>query len=288
MGLSFTFQNPHWAALHEHIIAASQLGLPFIERGMRADRPGVVICGTGPTLLERPALRRIRALAQRGWDVWGLKDAMRLLRERNIRVTGTVAMDPAPEQIDKTPSLPGIEYFLASSCHPAMFQHLRERQIWLFHSATGWQGEGTVPETGEVVQLNEVHLYKELFGCADTVVGGYTVGNRAVGLAKLLGYPKVEVAGLPFGWKVGGEAYAKGAAGRLRPDASLVMVHTDPPWLSKPDLVASALHIAWAIKQRELRYIGEGLPTALAAMSEAELNQQFPGQWPGSKQRKAA
>jgi hypothetical protein len=286
--LSFKFQNPHWQQLHDHIIRASQSGLRLAQRQSRTDRPGLVICGTGPTLLVKENLKAIRARQREGWDIWALKDSMRLLKERRIKVTGTVAMDPAPEQTLKTPRVEGVEYFLASSCHPKLFEHLHGLPITLFHSATGWQGEGTVPETGEVVQLNEVHLYKELFGNADTVVGGFTVANRAVGLGKLLGYPAIDLAGVPFGWRMGEEAYAEGAAGRLKPDASLVIVHTEPPWLSKPDLVASALHIAWAMKQGFVGYIGDGLPAVLAAMDEEELVRQFPGQWPGAKQQRAA
>lgn len=289
------FTNPNFDDLERHIRSAAVRGLPMVRRNGYAGAQGAVVCGSGPSLTIAATLKRIGRYLERGWHVIACKEAIRLLVERGVRVDFSVSMDPGEGQGRKTHRDAGIVYCVASSCHPALFDHLLgdELTVWLFHSACGCAGEAG--------------LYRALFPCGDVMQGGYTVVNRAVSLAKYMGFPKIALAGADFGWRPGrdeldqlraenaideavyrrakrsartGGYYARGAreaagnAGANLTDHGMV---DGKPWMTRPDLLASAVAIARASKRGQIDTIlGDSLAAALARRDEEFLKRVLP------------
>jgi Phage conserved hypothetical protein BR0599/6-hydroxymethylpterin diphosphokinase MptE-like len=117
------FDNPNLPNLASHIRRAATLGLAMVARDGFAGAKGIVICGSAPSLTSAHSLRKIRALARRGWHVMACKEAIRLLIERNVAVDFSVSMDPGENQWRKTHLDARITYCVASSCHPALFDY---------------------------------------------------------------------------------------------------------------------------------------------------------------------
>jgi hypothetical protein len=305
----FAFNNPHFGHLHRNILLAAQRGLPLARHNELAGAR-IAIVATGPTLTP-PRLRELRRMAlppaqarspaplgqfpaplapcaPQGrspappWQLWGLKQALTVLMQAGIPPGATVAMDPDPGQATKYPRVVGVTYWLASSCDPALFDHLAGHDVRVFHSATGWHGHAPDMVTGERRDLGELDLYRRAWGRGDCVVGGYTVVNRALGLAKYLGAGEVRLFGTPFGWREGTRYYADGvdgAAGNAGTDLR-VELPGERPWLTRPDLLASALHVAMVLRTGEVTVAGSSLAVDLAAQPDALLHRLFPGQWP--------
>lgn len=287
MTRSFSFSNPHLTHLHHHILQASQRGLELARHG-ELQGARVAVAATGPTLTAK-RLGELRQLAAHGWQIWALKEAMTVLTAADVPVHATVAMDPDAGQRAKYPRAPGVTYWLASSCAPELFDHLAGLDVRIYHSATGWLGKVPHRETGEMVQICEIHLYRYAYERADCIVGGYTVSNRALGLAKYLGADEVRLFGTPFGWRPEGGYYAQGvtgAAGNQGHDLRIDLPG-DRSWLTRPDLCASAIHVAIAIRAGDCSVAGDSLAGAIARQPDDLLHRLFPGQWPNDPQHPA-
>lgn len=259
-----TFKNPNADKLEDHIRASAALGLPLLQKDCHKDAPGFLVCGTAPSLVEPDNWAEVERLAGLGYIVVALKEAITLLTERGIRVHYTFAMDPDAKQVAKTPLVDGVIYCLASSCSPAMYQHVMAggHEVKIFHSACGLK--------------NETDLYVDLFGKGDVVVGGYTLGNRAVAGCMYMGATKVHTAGIMFGVRTSQEGcqtneakgyYADGVVGKPGntgawfEDGGKV---DGTVWWTKLDLMASALDMARHIKNGLVEVIGESLARSLA------------------------
>jgi Protein of unknown function DUF115 len=266
MPLPIRFTHPEVASLGDHIAHAASLGLPLVPAACHAGDKGAVIVGLGPSLRRGRVVDRIARFARQGWHVFAIKEAARLLAEAGVAVHYAVNMDPGVQEAGRTPILPGVTYCVASSCHPALFRHLHQgnARVWLFHSACGWPGEVT--------------LYRRLFAAADVMVGGYTVVNRALSLARYMGFPRLALAGADFGWRGESGYYAPGVAAKPLADGML-SDHgkvDGRPWFTRPDLLASAAHVARLIKAGEVRVIGDSLAAALARRDAAFIDAVCP------------
>lgn len=263
------FTNPNFEHLAEHIRASAARGLPMVPREAYGRARGAVICGSGPSLTTPATLARIRGYQRRGWHVIACKEAIRLLLDRGVRVDFSVSMDPGAEQWRKTARDAAIVYCVASSCHAALFDWLLDEEltVWVFHSACGCPGEAA--------------LYASLFPCADVMQGGYTVLNRALALAVYMGFPRRVLAGADFGWRPGAAGYyaagAREAAGNLGADLTDQGLVDGREWLTRPDLLASAIAVA-RLKRRGAvdAILGDSLAGALARRDEAFLKRVLP------------
>jgi hypothetical protein len=285
---------------------SASLGLPLVEKDCHKGERCLIV-GTGPTLKNKTVFRQIKSLAK-SHVVIGLKESIPYLISKGIEVTYAVSMDPGGKrQIDRTPAVPGVTYCVASSCHSDFYDHLLENKckIEIFHSACG-QGEahyekGILVNVGgdthamvegefvvkvmnddhevcPVVNLvkNEVDIYRDYFGGDQAVMcGGFTVTNRALALAKYMGFD-VTMAATDFGWrKMGGSHYCDLVQVDHGDDAYM----TDQgavdgtPWYTRPDQLASAVDVAMKVRAGELEIIGDTLPSALAKRDESFLKE---------------
>ena len=242
MATEIKFENPETGNLGRHIAGAAARNLPLVEKDRHRSDRGAVICGLGSSLQKPSVLRRVRDKAKRGWHVFAIKEAITYLRERGITVHYACNMDPQGKEVARTPIYDDVIYCIASSCHPTLFDHAIDggARVEVFHSACGYMDSKMVPgfvldlppdqkaivaqqvelATDDgfrftpicVARVEEVEVYRRLFGIGDTCCGGFTVANRALALAKYMGFQRVVMAGVDFGWRDGGDYYAPSAA----------------------------------------------------------------------------
>jgi hypothetical protein len=286
---------------------SASLGLPVVEKDCCAGE-NCIIVSTGSTIKNKTVMRQIKTYAKTH-TVIALKESIKFLKMKGVKVSYAVSMDPGGErQCKRTPREPDVIYCVASSCNPEFFDYLLEGecQINVFHSACG-QGaptfdKGMLVQVGEddfavvegefvLTTMNEglevcpiismvkqeVEIYKELFeGYADVMCGGFTVSNRALALAKYMGFHEIIMAGTDFGWrKEGGSHYS---------DLVQVATHDDQymtdqgevdgtPWFTKPDQLASAADVAKKIKAGEVTVLGDSLAVALSKRDDQFLEE---------------
>ncbi len=278
MSQTLHLTNTQTAFLPMNVEYASKLPLPFAKRNMLQNERGVVVCGTGPTLVTGQSLREIRRLKRLGYKIMAVKQAIRVLTEHEIPVDFSVAMDPNEKQIAKTPIQHGVLYFVASSCHPKMFDYLMKNkmQINIFHSACG----------AATHDMSEMEIYEKYFpnDCRyeDVAMGGFTVVNRAVSLSDYLGAKKIVIAGAPFGWREESDYYAPSvtepAGNASGPTLDDKGITDGKRWFTKVDLLPSAVSLAKKAKASPNKYefIGDSLAASLCKRSDAFIERVCP------------
>jgi hypothetical protein len=308
MTTAISFERPPDAqSLLPHLEYAAALDLPFVQKDSHVGQKAL-ICSTGPSLKNKSTLRRVKALAK-SHVVFALKESIPFLKSKGVKVSYTVAMDPGGErQITRTPIDTDVTYCIASSCNPKLYDHILGNgcKIEVFHSACGEMQpayepgmrfdcsdtqsaliEGvhvlnTMDDGAQFCPLvpilkTELQLYGEIFGedKVATMCGGFTVTNRALALAKYMGFDKVVMAGTDFGWrKEGGSHYCdlvKVAANddNYMTDQGLI---DGKPWFTRPDQLASAQDVARKIKANEVTIIGDSLALALSKHTDEFLD----------------
>lgn len=278
MSQTLMLSNTQTAFLPMNIEHSASLKLPFAKKGLLSEEKGVVVCGTAPSLVTGSTLREIRELQRKGFKVIAVKQAIRILPEYDIRVDYSVAMDPGEKQIHKTPIDWRVKYFVASSCHPVMFEYLAKGgvEVNIFHSACG----------ASTHDMTEMDLYAKFYpnDCTyeDIAMGGYTVVNRAVALSEYLGAKRIVIAGAPFGWREGTDYYAptvtepaSNASGPTLDDQARV---DGKKWFTKADLLPSAVSLARKAKANPARFdfIGDSLAASLTRKTDAFLERVCP------------
>ena len=306
MAQAIKFSNPEFDRLGRHIASSAARKLPIVQKGMHADDRGALIVALGPSIQKPAVMREVRKFAGLGWTIFALKEAIRWLKDKGLPVHYAANMDPGVNEAQRTPVYPEVTYCLASSCHPVLFDHVLEAggRVLVYHSACGYADHeiraGFALELGDEQQAvvlgqyelattdglqfspivhartSEVEVYRRWFDHADVVIGGFTVANRALGLAKYMGFEKVVLAGTDFGWRVSsGDSYYAGFV-KAAPLNDVWMTDSGrvdgKPWKTRPDLLASAVDIARHIKRGNVKVIGDSLAAALAKHPESYLD----------------
>ena len=108
--------------------------------------------------------------------------------------------------------------------------------------------------------------------------GGFTVANRALALAAYMGLPKLVMAGCDFGWRgeqSDGDARYYADFVKSKPIDQVFMSDHGKvdgrPWMSRPDMVASAQDIARRIKSGQVEVWGDSLAVSLSKFSDEKL-----------------
>lgn len=135
-----------------------------------------VLVGSGPSVADQ--IETIRALKDRGAYVLAIKAAHDFLLERDIVPHVALAVDPQAKIKECfTRNREDIVYFLASQCHPELFDFLAHRKVVLWHLLTGKEQE------------------KELTKGEPLIGGGSTSGMRAMALAHAMGFRRMHIFG---------------------------------------------------------------------------------------------
>lgn len=144
----------------------------FVPEDAKSE-PVAIVC-YGPSLAD--TWERVREFKH----IITCSGAHGFLVERGITPTHHVEVDPRAHKVKLIgPPQEGTRYLIASACHPAVFEHLKGFDVRLWHvfdpSETAAQ---TIPR-GEW-----------------TILGGCSVGLRALAIAKALGFSDLHVFGM--------------------------------------------------------------------------------------------
>lgn len=156
------------AGLFEHIRLAKERELPEVLGGT------VALIGSGPTVKSQlESIRKERDLKN---PIVAIKDAHDWLISEGIVPDYAVAIDPQEHRWNcfrKKDSR--VTYLIASQCHPAMFEHLKDMHVRLWHLYI--RKDQTYPPNSFLV------------------TGGTTTGLRSITLFYAMGYRRFSLYG---------------------------------------------------------------------------------------------
>ena len=140
----------------------------------------IAIVTGGPSLevtfdeLEKLVSDGVKTVAVNGTHDW--------LIERGIRPSAMVMCDARPfnSRFVANPQ-ESIKYFIASQCHPAVYDALEGFDVYQYHLYLG---------------LGERQVVDRIIGSVPWVVGGSTVGLRAIHLMRVLGFQRMHIFGM--------------------------------------------------------------------------------------------
>ena len=170
----------------------------------------VVICGAGPSLADDAA-----DYCNDADQLWGCNSALTWLVDNGYPVTHGITVDQTPSMLVEWESAPDVEYLVASTIHPHLTAHLKERgrTLRFFHNFVGlrkppveWcdcghnhEGESCslcdCTEYAPHVMAFEDWMYLALYPGTIRVGVGLNTAVRAVDLALAMGFDTVTVLG---------------------------------------------------------------------------------------------
>lgn len=248
----------------------------------------LVICGAGTSLRDTAP-----KWCPTGDQVWGCNSALTWLYNNGHKVTHGFTVDQTPQMVEEWASCPDVEYLLASTCHPHLVDYLamQGRSITFFHNYVGIKERPVAypDDDGNTrIMAFEDYLYAALYPGTVRVGAGLNAVTRAIEAGIYLGFKRITVLGADgclrakrpsdpkagFGspehmkWlreevtmhADGGNALASDATA-----TTLEAVIDGRYWISKPDLIISAIWLVW-MKRRygsRLRIMGDTLTKAL-------------------------
>ena len=259
---------------------------PPVVQQDRAKGQHVVICGAGPSLSAAAA-----EWCPQGDQVWAVHSALPALIDHGHKVTAAVCAFPGPAdemlRRNKWATAPDVEYLLASNTDPLVVEYLlqRGRRLRFFHSyicAQPFVAVSYCLDCGRVVQnlaadsscthprteartlAYDAWLYGLLFPPTVWAGSGLTGVPRAIDVAQHMGFERITVLGadccLPVpasydGFRV--PSFANYLEGEIDGRA----------WLTKPDMMVSAVWLAQMQRQhpKRIRLVGDTLPNWLLA-----------------------
>jgi uncharacterized Rossmann fold enzyme len=172
--------------LAEHLHSACVRDLPWFDLAPEHDGH-VCIVGGGPSLAD--TLPELKWRASIGQKVWALNGAARFLYKHGICPDVLVVADARHENVDFLAELnEGVAVYLASQCHPALFDAAHEYGL----PVTLWHANSYgVAETLADEKVRPVHL----------IGGGSTVGLHAMVLASAAGYRNLHLYGFDSSYR---------------------------------------------------------------------------------------
>jgi hypothetical protein len=164
---------PLWAR-DEQIKLAIARGLPHIaEHYDLRPEPIALVC-FGPSLQE--TWEQIRGFQ----FIMSCSGAHKFLVEHGIIPTWHVEVDPRPHKVGLLgPPHPAVEYLIASTCHPAVFEHLKASNVKLWH-----------------VFDAEADALRTLPHGEWALTGGCSVGLRTMTIARFFGFTQQHIFGM--------------------------------------------------------------------------------------------
>lgn len=134
----------------------------------------MVLCCYGPSLID--------TLSSATGDVFSVSGAHDVLLDAGIVPRAHVECDPRPHKAKfLTRPHKDVTYFIASCCHPDVFDALKGYEVVLWHSD---QSD------------DEARLIGQAAPGAPLVLGGSTVGTRALSVGSCLGYRQFRILGM--------------------------------------------------------------------------------------------
>jgi len=155
-----------------NIVSALARGLPEITFGPVPHDGTFVLCGSGPSLLDRvDDIRRERSF---GRPLVAIKGAHDVLVAQGIEPDLFLSVEPRDRPV-RSP-VNRCHYLLASRCPDSLFESLKDYRVSVFHT---WNGDEPAPELKGKLLLT----------------GGSTSGLRAVSVGYAWGFRKFTMYG---------------------------------------------------------------------------------------------
>jgi hypothetical protein len=152
--------------------------------GFGRQSKSVCIVGGAPSMLAN--IDAIRQRKRDGCKLVALNNAWRTLQQHQITPDAIVMLDAREENVEFVQDGPDVKYFIASQCHPGVFNALQHKDVVLWHNLVG--------DNEELRQILEPWWEgpRPIVG----VPGGCTVALRALWLCQLSGYRRIHVYGM--------------------------------------------------------------------------------------------
>ena len=227
---------------------AIKSGFPFLRKALpSADLGTISIICYGPSLLETwRDINRSDYL-----PVMTVSGAHDFLSERGLMPSYHVHLDPRPFEPEMLAAPNShTRYLMASVCPSGFWEILKGRHVELWHMLNG-------PETVEWVRFNHSRGLKSMIG------GGSTVGQRAINVARALGYRKFRLYGMDFSF-----GYQHWAGPHPGNDEPLISIEfRGKTYKTTPQLWKAAREMVEFIETSdvELEFHGNGLMQDVAA-----------------------
>jgi len=237
--------NTDEATLAVHVAGAIRRRHPQVwGQPMKPDV--VAIVGSGPSLADTE--RELVDLVFAGAKVVTLNGAYQWCLARNIRPSAQIVLDARPSTARfVVPDVPQCRYYVASQCHPDVFDAVAGRpHVGLWHAVGA--------DDGPLADILTDYYGK---GRWSSIHGGTSVGTRAIGLLRTLGFGRLHLFGIDCCW-IGDAHHAidqpeNAGEKRLR----VTLAPSD-----RPDLARDFWCAPWHLKQLEdllvmIRFNGE-------------------------------
>lgn len=175
---------------------SSRLGLDALQINEVTARK-IILCGGGPSLAD--SLDEIRQAREAGAVIVGMNGSAQWLRSQGILCNWMVMIDSREHNTKFLTLFPADEYFIASQCHPAVFDTLKDQLVTIFHI--------DIPNIGEYVYNDGQSI--------QAVGGGSTVGLMSMALAYIQGHRDIHLYGYDSSFRDTGHAYPQDQADEI-------------------------------------------------------------------------
>lgn len=138
----------------------------------------IAIIGGGPSLAE--SIGEIKLKSENGTVIAALNGTADFLHKNGIRVDWHIALDARPENVRFVKSGVAEQYWIASQCHPSLFDTLAAwvKEVTIFHP-----------------HVQDIEKYLIGTGEVTLVGGGSTIGLISISLAYTQGFRKIHLYG---------------------------------------------------------------------------------------------
>lgn len=171
-----------------NICYSSALGLPALQIKPETQRK-VLLCGGGPSLVD--SLDEIQEAYANGALIVGMNGSAQYLMNNGIHVHWMTMIDSREHNVEFLRGDPADQYYIASQCHPNVFDRVRDGVTTIFHI--------DIPNIGEYVFDDGQPI--------QAVGGGSTVGLMSMALAYIQGYRDIHLYGYDSSFRETGHAY---------------------------------------------------------------------------------
>ena len=151
----------------------------------------MVLVGSGPSAAKH--VETIRELSRTdGYCVMSVNESHDWLVDNEIEPWGAVYIEIGEWDIPMFDKFsPGVTFFLASQCHPSVFDQVSDRRIVLWHALQG---------------IGEDKVIADCQGGGDLIAGGVTPAMRGIHLGIVMGFMDFELFGMDSSYETNSHA----------------------------------------------------------------------------------
>lgn len=153
--------------------------LPWLEFA-EAHEKQVAIVGGAPSV--KNAIGELQYRQSLGQEIWALNGSFAWLKQNGLQPTAHFIIDARLGNLEFLWPEHGVKYYLASQCHPSLFEALKGYDVTVIHMLT----DGMEEYLTDLAADKPTHL----------LGGGTTVGMKAMLAAHEIGYRKIHLYGM--------------------------------------------------------------------------------------------